>query len=542
MKIFFSIYFLMSLALGFNLYGGDIIDIHSKVTEDLILLAQERKLQQRPFLYVTNFIASSIASGRSDVVLPIGDFLKLRKNSQNVASFLNARQRGYSKGAGRDASKIAIVGSGDVLEAYYSTSGNSIKLVRLGSMNDISVQDSTVNRVLTYAGYNRPISNSEKSFLARRIASGLQSSGNERAVLNWYERSRLLGSRVLAPFDCASYLDKELLRLPVNLRSPELCKYVKDTFDELAQKGHLGAMRAIADRLERQDKFLEASKWYARAVDQKGHKASIKDMVRCADNLWNEYLYDISDSVICYVKNVYELAAYEFGDEKAVNKLANLMRCIDDLIDGGNELAPQKFAALLNECGYICDVSQASRLEKYVLAKQISYCPGKVTSNTYLRLGLLAGLTSDSKLEWKCLENAARLGNLPAMVRLRSLSEGSEDQKRYSDMILAHKRNLLADSLVRDSLIYLASLDEEGYEDLLEEACEEVSMDYDEILELAEKGYSFESSVDPGVLGFPSVDDAAEFKKDCKRECEEDEVCGVIGHKRMKYNRPLLKL
>ncbi len=518
MQFFFSIYFLMSLALGFNLYGGDIIDIHSKVTEDLILLAQERKLQQKPFLYVTNFIASSIASGRSDVVLPIGDFLKLQKNSQNVTSFLNARQRGCSKGAGRDASKIAILGSGDVLEAYYSRSEDSIKFIGLGSMNDIHAHDSTVNSVLRYTGYNGSITNLEKRSLARRIASDLEASGDCRAVLNWYDKSYMLGSRVLAPFDCASYLDKELLRLPVNLRRPESCTYVENTFDELAQKGHLGAMRAIAKRCERTGDFMKASEWYRKALLEKGHKASIQDMVRCADNLWDKEKFDYKNlSIIPYIQKLYALAAYKFGHEGAVNKLADLMCMIDgELGDAAepNEVI-KSLSDTLSEYFFANDHYKnngtsavfSCYFETSAIDKQLFHCPDQVAGNTYLRLALLLGLANSElgdvffdkehnhRLKLKYLNAAACLGNLPSMVLLRSLSKDGNDKKHYSDMILALKQNIFSESLMRDSLVYLAPLNGWMHGDLLSDACKEASMDEEEIVRLAEDSF-FQPSVD----------------------------------------------
>jgi hypothetical protein len=505
----------MLTALGSNLQASDDYQTTLKRIEERV------KEEKSPSLFVSDFGVFPTIPYSPHNVVPMSDFLQWEKDAKNIASVFRGHQRGDTKRAGTNSKEISILGSPQCFEAYVHRD-DGLSFIDLGPAKEINVPNSKLRKALEYTGHCDSMNASHKiskSALALGLALTFDAAHEIRAATIWYQRSIQNGSTVVAPYYLATFLDKRRSNTQENRDDAnriDLRNYaIKATYKRLAEtKGHLGSIRAFADLLERDGNFMEAAQWYKKAVLEKSHKPSIGDMIRCLDELWapwsleGEIAPDIS--LLQSIKELYELAAYKFGDEEAGNRLANLMKEYD-------------YEREDDDCYY---------LEKEALAKQIALCPDKASSNIMLRLALLKEESycmahSKGKRDLNKIYDmflpAAQAGNFAAMIKLYRLSSKMSDKDKtqfWSDKLECLYEKIFGTAKINDALLYLAYLEVFG-EDLLEDACSELSID-STIFKEAAKEYSFKPSVDFTVSGFPATEDVATLEH--KRKREKDEI------------------
>lgn len=515
MKRELTSYFLILATLGLSLQAGDNYQATLKRIEGRI------KEEGSPSLFVSDFGVFPVIPYCPHNVVPMSDFLQWARDAKNITSLFRASQRGDTKRAGTNSKDISILGSPQCFEAYLRKD-DELRFISLGSVNDINIPNSRLRKALEYTGHCGPMNAGyevSKSALALELALRFEAAHEIGAAIIWCQRSIHNGSTVVAPYYLATFLDRQQSNIQENrddAANRDLSNYaIKATYTRLAEtKGHLGSICAFADLLERDGNFVEAAQWYKKAVLEKGHMLSIEGMIRCLDELWAPWSVKggtAPDAMLLqFIKELYELAAYKFGDEEAGNRLANLMK----------------------ECDYERYDEDCYSLEKGVLAEQIALCPDKISSNIMLRLALL-------KEESYCMAHhkrerdlnkiydmflpAAQAGNFAAMIKLYRLSSkmGDEDRKQlWFDKLECLRGDIFGAAKIKDALLYLAYLGAFGA-DLLEDACSELRMSSNIFKEAAEE-YSFKPSVDPTISGFIVTEYAATL--DHKRKREKDEV------------------
>lgn len=504
-----------ALIIGLSLQAAENVPVYSKTVLERI---KERVKKEKSLsLFVGNFGFAPFMFCLPDNIMPLVDFLKVKADSQNVVSLFRSSQIGDTKKRGRNQRKYAIIGNPNCFEVCLDRN-QQLRFIDLGSTQDINVADSRLQRVLEYTGYNGPAHEQQKrskATLALNLAQGFEKENKVNEAVLWYMRSVDAGNRIVAPYYFAKLLDRQasnsLLAEQVMSRNRAITIAAKIYKLLAEQDEHLGSIRECAGLLERFDQPLLAAQWYKEALFRKGHIASMRDMIRCADMLWEPWYLDEApapnDYVLDAIKGLYGFAAYTFGDEEGVNKLADLMR----------------------EHDYENNNQDGSSLEREALIKQIELCDGKVTSNTLLRLALLDEELYNIQNLKSEIENhkiysiflpAAQAGNFPAMVKLYhlSLEADYEDTAQFwFDTIESVTNHILGTSKIKHSLLYLGYLDTLG-EELFEDVCAALNIEDSAIFE--NKEYLFEPIVEL------AIEESVPIKNEnsCKRKRGHDEI------------------
>lgn len=499
-----------ALIIGLSLQAAENVPVYSETVLERIKERVEK--EEAPSLFVGNFGFAPFMFCLPDNIMPLVDFLKVKADSQNVVSVFRSSQFGDTKKRGINQKKYAIIGNPNCFEVCLDRS-QRLHFMALGSMQEMNIPGSRLQQVLEYTNCNS--SDRKKAGLAFNVARGFDKEDKAKEANIWYLRSMHAGNKVIAPYYLAKLVVKQaenpLLNDQIAHREGLFFSAAK-IFKLLAEHHeHLGSILACAGLLERLDQPLLAAQWYENALFRKGHIASKKKMVGCANRLWEPWYLDEApapnDYVLDAIKGLYGFAAYTFGDEEGVNKLAGLMR----------------------EHDYENNNQDGSSLEREALIKQIELCDGKVTSNTLLRLALLdeelyniqnlKGEIENHKI-YSIFLPAAQAGNFPAMVKLYhlSLEADYEDTAQFwFDKIESVTNHILGTSKIKHSLLYLGYLDTLG-EELFEDVCAALNIEDSAIFE--NKEYLFEPIVEL------AIEESVPTKNEnsCKRKRGHDEI------------------
>lgn len=490
-----------------------------------------------PALFVNNcavYPEIDLLSDQYADFIPLSDFLKYKKDAQNVVATLEYNRKGrVTKGKG-----VAILGSPNFFQAYFRENDlqrlHGIRFIPLGSANDLDDSNSLLHKTLEYVGHFGPTTNVQKRELAFHIGQKFFKEKKMIAPASiWYGRAMEDGSVV-----ASRYLEKMfnffkdltdfrgLLGFgelsPTKLRNDISAANHRDS-----KRGNLYAIRDIARYVHETESLIfeingppryrmgesieKAIKGYARAFGEKNHKNSLCDIIRCF-NFLQINKTDSTDSLVAFLQELERMIIPKCADEEVQNRLADLSRVIDDKFYGNNR-------------GFSCLEYQNLASMQHIL-----------TSNTKLRLALLkkeVDKCRSSKGESVINEcnyfiDAAKAGNPLAMLKLNRLYVQQEGNRSYDALVwkknfLKFKSDILSDSKLKYALAYLGYLDPLG-SDLLKELCSVLHIDTHSIIkEQGKCRYSSTRDKANGPLWFPSTVTLL-VSDDYKRKRENDLV------------------